>query len=42
LDCQGETTNGYAKTVVEADFKMPGDAVVTQKEQADLAPKTLP
>jgi hypothetical protein len=30
---QGETADAYAKTVVEADFKVPGDADVIQKVQ---------
>jgi hypothetical protein len=38
---QGETVEAYAKTVVAADFKEPGDADVIQKVQADLAGKDI-
>jgi hypothetical protein len=38
---QGETADAYAKTVVEADFKVPGDADVIQKVQSDLAAKNI-
>jgi hypothetical protein len=38
---QGETADAYAKTVVEADFKVPGDADVIQKVQDDLAAKNI-
>jgi hypothetical protein len=38
---QGETPEAYAKTVVEADFKVPGDADVIQKVQDDLAAENI-
>src|SRR5262249_40546293 len=38
---QGETAEAYAKTVVEADFKVPGDADVIQKVQDDLAAENI-
>ena len=38
---QGETAEAYAKTVVAADFKVPGDADVIEKVQADLAGKDI-
>jgi hypothetical protein len=38
---QGEPADAYAKTVVEADFKVPGDADVIQKVQDDLAAKDI-
>jgi len=38
---QGEEADAYARTVVEADFKMPGDADVIQKVQGDLAAKNI-
>ena len=38
---QGEAADAYAKTVVEADFKVPGDADVIQKVQGDLAAKDI-
>ena len=38
---QGEAADAYAKTVVEADFKVPGDADVIQKVEADLAAKDI-
>lgn len=34
---QGEIAEAYAKTVVAADFKEPGDADVIQKMEADLS-----
>ena len=38
---RGEAADAYAKTVVEADFKVPGDADVIQKVQGDLAAKDI-
>ena len=38
---QGEEADAYAKTVVAADFKMPGDADVIEKVRADLAGKDI-
>ena len=38
---QGATAEAYAKTVVAADFKEPGDADVIEKVQADLAGKDI-
>ena len=38
---QGEPAEAYAKTVVAADFKEPGDADVIEKVRADLAGKDI-
>ena len=38
---QGEAAEAYARTVVAADFKEPGDADVIEKVQVDLAGKDI-
>jgi hypothetical protein len=38
---QGDPAEAYAKTVVAADFKEPGDADVIEKVRADLAGKDI-
>jgi hypothetical protein len=37
----GEAAEGYAKTVVAADFEMPGDDDVLSKVRSDLAEKGI-
>ncbi|HJU17831.1 MAG TPA: DUF1476 domain-containing protein [Stellaceae bacterium] len=37
----GEAADAYAKTVVAADFEVPGDADVIAKVRADLAEKGI-